>query len=76
MDLLRVSVEHQVAVVTAVKACGRVTAHDALQQHAPRHLQSSPLEETLSGHYLAARHAIEVRRDTLNLINAGQSLRE
>ncbi|MNP16051.1 hypothetical protein D3C76_1084300 [compost metagenome] len=76
MNLFRIGHQRQVAVVAAVETRRRITAHDALQQHAPRQLQPPAFEETLSGHHLAPRHAIQIRRDTFNLINARQSLRE
>jgi hypothetical protein len=47
-----------------------------LQQHSTRKLQTPPIEETLSGHHLAPWHTVQVRRYTLNLINARQSLRK
>jgi hypothetical protein len=33
-------------------------------------------KKSFGGHYLAAWYAVQVRRDTFNLINARQSLRE
>ena len=76
MDLRRIGHQRQVAVIAAVEPRRRISAHDALQQHTPRHLQTSPFEKTFGGHHLATGHAIQVRRDTFNLINARQSLRE
>ena len=76
MNHARLGDQREVAVIAAVKPRRWITAHDALQQHSPRHLQTPPFEETLGGHHLAARHAVQIRRDTFNLINAGQSLRE
>ncbi|MCY1365953.1 hypothetical protein D9M69_528280 [compost metagenome] len=76
MDLTGFRDQGQVAVVAAIEACRRVTAHDALQQHAPRQLQAAPGEEALSRHHLAPHHPIQVGGDALDLFNAGQSLRE
>ncbi len=75
MDLPRVGIEGKVAIITAIEARRRIPAHDALQQHSTSQLQAPSLEETLGGHYLATWYAIEVRCNTFNLINAGQSLR-
>jgi hypothetical protein len=47
-----------------------------LQQHTPRHLQTSTVEKPLAGHHFAPWNAIQIRRDTFNFINARQSLRE
>ena len=76
MDVRGIGHQRQIAVIAAVKARLRVTAHDALQQHPTGHLQASPFEEPLGGHHFAAGNAIQIRRHTFNLINAGQSLRE
>ncbi len=76
VDLCRVRDQREVAIVAAVKPRRRISAHDALQQHTPRHLQTSTVEKTLGGHHFAPWNAIQIRRDTFNLINARQSLRE
>jgi hypothetical protein len=76
MNLRRVWNQREVAVVAAVKTCRRISAHDALQQYAPRQLQTPPFEETLGGHHFAPWHAIQIWRNTFNFINARQSLRE
>lgn len=76
MNLLRVGSERQVAVVTAVKTRGWIATHDALQQHPTGHLQTPPFEEPLGGHHLAPWHAVQIRSDTFNLVNARQSLSE
>jgi hypothetical protein len=76
MDLRWVWNQRQVTIITTVKTRWRVSAHDALQQYTPRHLQTPPCKETLGGHHLAPWHAIQIRRDTFNLINARQSLSE
>ncbi|MNR05364.1 hypothetical protein D3C85_1213930 [compost metagenome] len=76
VDLCRVRDQRQVAIIAAVKPCRRISAHDALQQHAPRHLQTSTVEKPLGGHHFAPWYAIQIRRDTFNFINARQSLRE
>jgi hypothetical protein len=47
-----------------------------LQQDTPRHLQTPTFEESLGGHHFAPRHTIQIGRDTFNLINTRQSLRE
>ena len=76
VDLSRVRNQRQVAIIAAVKTRQRISAHDALQQHTPRHLQPPPFQETLGSHYLAPGYAVQIRRNTLNLINARQSLSE
>lgn len=76
MYLRRIRNQRQVAIIAAVKARWRISAHDALQQHTPRHLQPPPFEEAFGGHYLAPGYAVQIRRDTFNLINARQSLSE
>jgi hypothetical protein len=76
MDLSRFGNQCEITVIAAVKPRCRITAHDALQQHAPRQLQTPSFEETLGGHHFAPWYAIQIRRDTFNLINARQSLRE
>ena len=70
MDLAGFGDQCQVAVVTAVELRRRVTAHDALQQHPACHLQAAAFEEALGGHYLAARHAVEVGGDAFDFIDA------
>ena len=74
MDLSGVGHQGQVTIVTAVEACRRIAAHDALQQHATRQLQTPPGEEALAGHHLAPHHAIQVRRHALDLIDSSQAL--
>ncbi|MNF86939.1 hypothetical protein D3C84_693900 [compost metagenome] len=76
VDLRRVGHQRQVAVIAAVKTRWRISAHDALQQHTPRHLQTPPLVKAFGRHDLATGHAVQIRRNTFNLINARQSLRE
>ena len=76
IDVRSVWHQRQVAVIAAVKTCRRIPAHDALQQHPPRQLQAASFEKTFGRHDFAAGYAIQVRRDTFNLINARQSLRE
>ncbi|MNH11796.1 hypothetical protein D3C79_713200 [compost metagenome] len=76
IDVLRVGHQRQVAIVAAIEARRRVTAHDALQQDAAGHLQAAAFEKAFSGHHLAPRHSIEVRGNALDLINARQSLGE
>ncbi|MCY1434637.1 hypothetical protein D9M71_507030 [compost metagenome] len=76
MDLLIIGYQGQVAIVAPVEARRRIATHDALQQHPSGHLQTPAFEKSRGSHYFAARHAIEVRRNALDLINAAQSLRE
>ncbi|MNI16657.1 hypothetical protein D3C73_699980 [compost metagenome] len=76
MDLCRVRNQCQVAIIAAIKTRRRISAHDALQQHTPRQLQTSTVEKTLGGHHFAPWYAVQIRRDTFNFINARQSLRE
>ncbi|KPY71285.1 Unknown protein sequence [Pseudomonas syringae pv. syringae] len=72
VELLWITDQSQIAVVTAVKARRRIAAHDALQQHAARQLQTATFEKTFSRHHLAARHTVQIRGYTLHFINAHQ----
>lgn len=76
MNLRRIGDQRQIAVIAAVEPRRRIAAHDALQEHTPRQLQTPPFEKTRGGHHLAPWHTVQIRGDTFNLINAGQSLRE
>ncbi|MNI80650.1 hypothetical protein D3C73_1371940 [compost metagenome] len=76
MDLRGFCHQRQVTVVAAVEACRRVTAHDALQQHATRHLQAAAFEEAFGGHHLAAGHTVEVGGDAFDLVDALKVLGE
>jgi hypothetical protein len=67
---------HQIAVIASVESRRWIAAHDALQQHSTRKLQTPPFEETLGGHHLAPQHSVQVRCYTLNPINARQPLRK
>ncbi len=69
MDLARLGIEQQVAVIAAVEARRRVAAHDALQQHAASELQATAFEEATGGHHLAARYPVEVGGDAVDLID-------
>ncbi|MNG02031.1 hypothetical protein D3C84_850360 [compost metagenome] len=76
VDLRRVRDQCEVAIIAAVKTRRRISAHDALQHHAPCQLQTTSFQEALGRHYFAPWYAIQIRRDAFDLINAGQSLRE
>lgn len=67
---------HQIAVTATVESRRWIAAHDALQQRSTRKLQTPPFEKTLGGHDLVPWCALQVRRYTLNLINARASLRK
>ncbi len=75
VELLWITDQRQIAVITAVKARRRIPAHDALQQHAARQLQTTALEKSFSRHHLAARHTVQIRGHALHFINAHQLLR-
>ncbi|MNH04129.1 hypothetical protein D3C79_634080 [compost metagenome] len=72
--MLGIRYQGQVAVIAAIEARRGITAHDALQQHPSGHLQAAAFQKACAGHYFAARYAVEVRRDALDLINARQAL--
>ena len=73
MHLLGHGAQFEIAVIVPVETRLGIATHQRLQQYAAGHLQASPGEKTFDRHDLAARNAVEVRGNALDLGHARQA---